>query len=76
MILRNPDGPDAATTITELVSALDELEEANDALCAKRSNATYDSIILGDGCRDELERLDEARRAARTTLSTVRGETK
>lgn len=52
----------------KLREALRRLEDANDALCAKRSLATYDSITIGDGATEELLELDEARRDARAAL--------
>jgi hypothetical protein len=52
-----------------LVEALQELEDANDALCAKRSEETYLRMIDADRCGDELEALDDARDKARAALA-------
>lgn len=51
-----------------LREALAELEAANDALCAVRSQATYDQMIA-DGNEDALARLDEARSKARAAIN-------
>lgn len=53
----------------ELLVALVMLERANNALCASRSQATYNSMLLGDGATRQLEDLDEARRIARKAIS-------
>jgi hypothetical protein len=49
--------------------ALQRLEAANNALCAKRSTATYHSMIMGDGAQPELLELDEARLQARAAIA-------
>lgn len=54
--------------VKELEGALMRLETANDALCAKRSRATYLAMIDNDGCGDELLALDNARDLARSAL--------
>ncbi len=52
-----------------LTNAVRLLEGANEALCAKRSAATYESMLMVDGAQLQLERLDEARRHARNELA-------
>lgn len=61
------DKADADAEIRRLRAALIELEDANDALCALRTREQYLSMIDG-GQRGALQRLDEARRVARTLV--------
>ena len=65
---------DANEEARELRDALQRLESANDALCAKRSRETYLAMIDNDKCTDELEELDAARRDARSALSANKEE--
>jgi hypothetical protein len=51
--------------------ALERLENACDALAAKRSRETYLRMIDKDGATAELEELDNARFAARATLRAL-----
>lgn len=51
-----------------LEDALRELEKANEAVCAGRTQRTYHQM-LEDGQGDDLLRLDEARSKARSLLS-------
>lgn len=51
----------------ELRQALHDLEAANEALAATRSQEVYDQMIA-DGQSDLLVNLDNARRRARTLL--------
>lgn len=56
------------TTITaRLVAALQSLEQANEDLCAVRSDATYQQM-LADGNAPALMALDKARQEARNIL--------
>jgi len=66
--------PPAATAglVGELVEALRKLEQANDDLCATRSQVTYNSMIHHDKAHDHLLALDEARCNARTALSKAK----
>lgn len=57
--------------VKALEAALRALEQANDNLCAVRSQQTYDSMEA-EG-RDQLYALDEARRNARALLSGGEG---
>lgn len=54
--------------IDRLRAALRELEDANEELCAGRSQAAYDAMVTS-GQSDSLLRLDRARRAATELLS-------
>lgn len=51
-----------------LVEALRALEQANEDLCATRSQVTYNSMIHHDKAYDQLQALDDARRNARAIL--------
>lgn len=56
--------------LSDLINALAGLEEANDVVCAGRSQAAYDQM-LRDGQADALLALDEARRDARELLDRM-----
>jgi hypothetical protein len=58
----------SAARAAELEAALRQIEAANEELCAKRSSATYQSL-LNDGAEGELSALDDARRNARQALA-------
>jgi hypothetical protein len=49
-----------------LLDTLLALEEANETVCALRTDALYDAMIRVPGMSDALSRLDDARRAARS----------
>jgi len=59
---------EAVDRVEALRAALQELEAANEAVCAGRSRAAYEAMIDG-GQSDDLLRLDAARRHARELLA-------
>lgn len=54
-----------------VVDVLRNLERANEALAATRSQQTYLSMIDNDRASEQLEQLDDARRDARSHLALI-----